>query len=79
MAEKHGDNVTYYHVDVLDPESIKSYANRIEKDFNSVTHLVSLAGWAYPDEFKGLDNLDTETIHKSIQLNLTSHLDIIRE
>jgi 3-oxoacyl-[acyl-carrier protein] reductase len=42
-------------------------------------HLVSMAGGALEPEFRNLTDTDVQTIRSSIELNLTSHVLLIRE
>lgn len=79
LSDKYGEEVKYYPVDVLEPDSIHNFVNNIEQDFDSVTHLVSLAGGALPDEFNGLKNTSIDAIYRSIDLNLASHVALVKE
>ena len=73
--------VSYIHLDILDYESILNFARTIQQSHGSVSHLISMAGGALPDETvgKGIESTSAECISRSIDLNLKSHLYLIKE
>jgi len=78
LARKH-ERILYEQVDTTRPESVAAFYGKVRERFGYLTHLVSLAGLAAVEEFEGLANLDADTVERSIRLNLTSHLFVVRE
>ncbi|MBN1291424.1 MAG: SDR family oxidoreductase [Candidatus Latescibacteria bacterium] len=81
LLDKSGDDVHYFPVDMMRYESIRDFAQKIKEGFGTVTHLINLAGGSLPDETvdNGIETVDPETISRSIDLNLKSHLYLVRE
>ena len=74
-------NVHYIPLDVLDYDSIREFTQTIKDNYGTVSHLVSLAGGAMPEEHSGsgFEDISLECMSKSIDLNLKSHLYIMKE
>jgi NAD(P)-dependent dehydrogenase (short-subunit alcohol dehydrogenase family) len=64
--------------DVCSMDELLSMRGEVERCMNTVTHIVSVAGWALDGEFEALKNTKTETVHRSITLNLESHIHLVR-
>lgn len=81
IADKLGQNVRYIPLDVMDYDSIKEFTQTIKDSYGTVSHLVSLAGGAMPEEHRGSGIEDTgiECMSKSIDLNLKSHIYLMKE
>ena len=73
--------VSCIHLDILDYESILKFVQTIKKSHGTISHLISMAGGALPDETveKGIEGTSVECISRSIDLNLKSHLYLIKE
>jgi len=84
LASKY-DSVRFFPVDVRNYDSasedlsIVDFRKMVEKEAGPVTHLISLAGFSLPDEGKGLAGSSGKTIDDSIDLNLKSHLYLLKE
>lgn len=78
LQNMHKDIVSYYQVDLTKLSEIKEFRDNIKKTYESITHIVSLAGNDLESEFNGLSNTDSGTIDKSINLNLKSHINIVK-
>jgi NAD(P)-dependent dehydrogenase (short-subunit alcohol dehydrogenase family) len=78
MRETTG-NLSFIHVDVLDAHSICRFSETLQTRFTEITHLVSLAGGAFPEEHTQFESCPVDTISRSIDLNLKSHLQLVRE
>lgn len=76
-----GQGVDFFPVDMLDYDSIIEFTNTIKDSFGTVSHLISLAGGALPEESIniGIEGTGAECLSKSIDLNLKSHIYIIKE
>ena len=72
------NNMSFIKVDVLSVDSIIKLKDELESKFGHITHLISMAGGAIADEFKGLQNLSFEDISLSIDLNLKSHIYLLK-
>ena len=83
LVNEPGIKAEFIPVDMLDYDSIKDFALRILKNYGGVSHLISLAGGALPEEKKtvesGIEGVSPDIISTSIDLNLKSHLYLIRE
>ena len=64
----------YYQCDVTNPESIKKLEKEIEKKYNRITHIISMAGDAIGTDIQGIENVTIEDIDRTIKLNLSSHI-----
>jgi NAD(P)-dependent dehydrogenase (short-subunit alcohol dehydrogenase family) len=78
LACELGDGVQFFRVDVLDQESIDAFTAELAEAYGSIDHLISLAGGSLEGEYKGFKVLTPEMIHGSIDLNLKSHLFLVR-
>jgi len=78
LASKLGDMARFFQVDVLDQESIDRLAADLAGTYGFIDHLISLAGGSLEREYKGLKVLTPEMIHGSIDVNLKSHLFLVR-
>lgn len=66
-----------FPIDVTKLESLLDLAHHLKH--HTITHLVSLAGGAIPEEYhQGIAGVPISAIDKTIQLNLTSHAYIIK-
>lgn len=75
------ENYEYYKVDVTNVEELQKLYEIIDKKHGKITHLISAAGMPMKGEngeISDFYNLPIETIDKSIQLNLTSHIYITK-
>ncbi len=64
--------------DVTDDDDIADARSSIEGLGWDTPHIVSLAGGALESEFEKLVDTDVESIRKSVELNLTSHVTLTR-
>ena len=71
------DNINVINVDVTDESALKNYVLSL-KDF-SIEHIITVAGRALCDEWKGFLNLGLDSVKKSVELNLLGHLNVIHE
>jgi len=78
LASELGDVARFFQVDVLDQGSIDALTADVTGVYGSIDHLISLAGGSLEGEYKGLKVLTPEMIHGSIDLNLKSHLFLVR-
>lgn len=78
LASELGDAVRFFQVDVLDQESIDTFAADLTGAYGCIDHLISLAGGSLEGEYRGLKVLTPEMIHGSIDVNLKSHLFLVR-
>ena len=74
-----GELASFIKIDVLKDDSIKVFSSELMKNNKYPNHIVSLAGWALKDEFSGIANCYSDIVDKSINLNLQSHINIVRE
>lgn len=74
FEERLGANFRYCRVDVTDISAVACAA----KGFSAVNHVVTLAGRALPNEWKGVAGMEPSEILASLQLNLFGHLNVIR-
>jgi NAD(P)-dependent dehydrogenase (short-subunit alcohol dehydrogenase family) len=65
--------------DVTSAEDIARARAELADTGRRWAHLVSMAGGALDPEFGGLANMDVSTVRRSIELNLTSHIVLIKE
>jgi len=81
LVNEPGIDAEFIPLDVLKYESIKDFAVRISENYGGVTHLVNLAGGSLPEETveSGIEGISPELISTSIDLNLKSHLYLIKE
>ncbi len=79
IIQQNNDNYLFIPVDVLNTQSLSTFSVTLKSNFESITHLVSLAGGALPEEHTLIENCPSEIISESIDLNLKSHLYIIKE
>ena len=81
LVKKLGRNVRYIPLDILDYTSIKEFSQTLKDDYGTVSHLINLAGGALPEEplDKSIEDVSVECISKTIDLNLKSHLYLIKE
>ena len=78
LAAQLGDVARFFQVDVLDQASMDALAADLTEAYHSVDHLISLAGGSLEGEYKGLKVLAPEMIHGSIDVNLKSHLFLVK-
>ena len=72
------ENYEYYQADVTNIEDLKNVYNKIQENYGRITHLISAAGRPMPTEIDGIQSVTFEEIEKSINLNLTSHIYIVK-
>ena len=72
------ENYEYYQADVTNIEDLKNVYNKIQEKYGRITHLISAAGRPMPTEIDGIQSATFEEIEKSINLNLTSHIYIVK-
>lgn len=72
------ENYEYYQADVTNKEDLKNVYNKIQEKYGRITHLISAAGRPMPTEIDGIQSVTFEEIEKSINLNLTSHIYIVK-
>ena len=72
------ENYEYYQSDVTNIEDLKNVYNKIKEKYGRITHLISAAGRPMPTEIDGIQSATFEEIEKSINLNLTSHIYIVK-
>lgn len=72
------ENYEYYQSDVTNIEDLKNVYNKIQEKYGRITHLISAAGRPMPTEIDGIQSVTFEEIEKSINLNLTSHIYIVK-
>lgn len=73
------NNIDFFEVDITNYKEVENIRDKIATKYGNITHMISIAGGAYIEEFNGLKNLDIEIIKKSIELNLTSQINIVKE
>lgn len=73
------ETIDYYKVNTKNLSEIVDFRTKVESNYACVDHLISLAGFALEDEFSGLEGTDHSVINKSVNLNLRSHIHIIKE
>ena len=74
MQERYGNkSFRYMHVDVTDIDAVHAAA----KEVASVQHIITLAGLALGDEWKGVTGMTAENIRRSVDLHLFGHLNVI--
>ena len=71
-------NYEYHKMDVTNLEEIKEIYDIIDKKYAKINHLISAAGRPMRTEINGLKTVTIEDIDKSIFLNLTSHILIVK-
>lgn len=72
------ENYEYYQADVTNIEDLKKVYNKIQEKYGRITHLISAAGRPMPTEIDGIQSATFEEIEKSIHLNLTSHIYVVK-
>ena len=72
------ENYEYYKADVTNIEDLKNIYNKIQEKYGRITHLISAAGRPMPTEIDGIQSATFEEIEKSVNLNLTSHIYIVK-
>lgn len=68
--------ISCYNVDVTNISQLKECYNEISKKC-IIDHIVCLAGRALEDEWKSFEEQDLNEIHKSIEVNLLGHINVI--
>jgi len=73
--------IHYIPIDVLEYESIRKFTRTVRDDHGTVSHLINLAGGTLPEETveSGIEGISAECISRSIDLNLKSHLYLLKE
>jgi len=78
LAREASSGLSFIAVDVLNADSLTAFVDDLQKQFGSITHLVSLAGGALAAEHTTIETCPTEVISNSIDLNLKSHVYLIK-
>jgi NAD(P)-dependent dehydrogenase (short-subunit alcohol dehydrogenase family) len=76
--EREANGLSFIAVDVLSANSLAAFAENLRLQFGSITHLVSLAGGALAAEYATIETCPMGVISTSIDLNLKSHLNLIK-
>lgn len=71
---ENNENFYYYQCDVTNVQSIKKLKLEIEKEYNRITHIISMAGDAIGTDLQGIENVTIDDINSTIKLNLASHI-----
>jgi len=71
-------NFYYIKVDVTDFTQIQKAREIIEKDYGLIDHIISMAGINMKSEIGGMETITLEDIDKSVKLNLTSHIYLVK-
>ena len=81
LAREIGENVHCFPLDILDYDSIRSFAESVGDSYGAVSHLVSVAGGAMSEETvdSGIEDISIEGISTAIDWNLKSHLYLLKE
>ena len=64
----------YYQCDATNVESITSLRNYIQKKYNRITHIISMAGDTIGTDIQGIEHVTISDIDKTLKLNLYSHI-----
>ena len=78
VASALGEAARFFPVDVLDRDSLDALAGELARVHGGLDHLISLAGGSLEGEYRGLKAATPEMIHGSIDLNLKSHLLLVK-
>ncbi len=73
-----GRYIDFVEADVIDFEAIGRLSSAIDAQYYPVSHIVSLAGEAFLEEYDGFEGLEMNVIERSIRLNLLSHINILK-
>ncbi|MDO8536958.1 MAG: SDR family oxidoreductase [bacterium] len=71
-------NIETMVADVTSPNEIISLASNFKNRGIVISHLISLAGGALSEEWSALESIPDEAIERSIHLNLTSHVMLVK-
>ena len=77
-GNKANERAHWIKADVCDADDLLRMRDEVERAMRTVTHVVSVAGGAIDGEFAALKNMESGTIHRSIALNLESHIHLVR-
>lgn len=72
------ENYTYYRIDITNIKELENIAKTIEKEYQSITHIISAAGCPVGTEKGGIYEVTLEDINYSVALNLNSHIYIVK-
>lgn len=78
LQSKFQSNVNYHNADARNPADLQSFAHAFALKEVSIDVLVTLGGRALSEEFKGITHSSYETIRQSIELNLLSHIFVVK-
>jgi NAD(P)-dependent dehydrogenase (short-subunit alcohol dehydrogenase family) len=70
--------LSFVHLDVLESDSLVAFGDHLRTRFESLTHVVSVAGGALLAEHSAIEDCPIEVISESIDLNLKSHTYLIK-
>ncbi len=71
-------NFYFMKIDVTNPSDIENAKKYIEKEFNKIDNIISMAGVNMKSEIGGMETVTIEDIDKSIKLNLNSHIYLVK-
>jgi len=71
-------NFSYIKTDVTEPIQIENAKKEIQKKYNYIDNIVSMAGINMKSEIGGMETITIEDIDKSIKLNLNSHIYLVK-
>jgi len=71
-------NFRYIRVDVTNVTQIQRAREIIEKNYGVIDNIISMAGINMKSEIGGMETITIEDIDKSIKLNLTSHIYLVK-
>lgn len=72
------ENFHFMKVDVTEVEQIEKAKKIIESDYGYIDNIISMAGINMKSEIGGMETITIEDIDKSIQLNLNSHIYLLK-
>ena len=72
------ENYDYYQVNLTKPEELANIIEILQKKYPSITHIVSAAGCPSHTEKGGIYEVTLEDINRSIELNLNSHIYVVK-
>lgn len=70
------DLCTFVKIDITDCKQIGDYCDSLPKGF-AINHIICIAGRALKEEWQNFSSQPLNCLHKSIELNLTGHINII--
>lgn len=71
-------NFEFIKLDVTDATQIQHAKEIIEKKYGHIDNIISMAGINMKSEIGGMETITIEDIDKSVKLNLTSHIYLVK-